>query len=80
MRDKVRQYKCRNQEKVISSVLVTDKEKKVCAYLVPVTEKIFEYSSVIEKLVEWRRDNPTVSNNYFEVTRVGTENWLKRLY
>lgn len=79
MREKVRKYKCRNQERVISSVLVTDKEEKVCAYLIPVTELIFEYPSVIEKLIEWRRDNPSVSNNYFEVTREGTENWLKKV-
>lgn len=79
MREKVRIYKCRNQERVISSVLVTDKEEKVCAYLIPVTELIFEYPSVIEKLIEWRRDNPSVSNNYFEVTREGTENWLKKV-
>lgn len=79
MRDKIRLYKCRNGERVISSVLVKDEYEKVCAYLIPVTEQIFEYASVIEKMVEWRRDNPTVSNNYFEVTRKGTENWLKKV-
>ena len=75
----IKKYKCKNGEAVIRNIAVKDEAEKVCAYLIPVTKLIFEYPDIIEKLVEWRRDNPTVSNNYFEVTRVGTENWIEKV-
>lgn len=77
--EKVRTYKCISQNNILSSILIKDNAESICAYLIPVTELIFEYPSYIEKMVQWRQDNPTVSNNYFQVTKEGTEKWIRKV-
>lgn len=79
MKEKVRAYKCINQNNTISSILIKDNTERICAYMIPVTEMIYEYPSYIEKMVQWRQDNPTVSNNYFQVTKEGTEKWIRKV-
>lgn len=79
MEAKIRDYKCMDNQNIIKSIVIRNKDEEICAYLCPVTKMIFEYPLYVEKLVEWRQDNPTVSNNYFLVTMEGTRKWLQKV-
>lgn len=79
MEKKIKDYKCVNGINEIKKILVKNSEMEKCAYLIPVTELIFEYPKYIEIMAEWRKNNPTVSNKYFQVTTESTKNWIKNI-
>lgn len=73
----IREYKGMDGHEILHILPVRDEQLNLKAYLCPITCRIMEdYPICVEVLSKWREENPSVSNNYFEVTNQRTKDWV----
>jgi len=58
---------------------IYNKQKRIIAFLRPITKKILENSKEIELLAKWREENAFAFPTQFKVTFEGTKKWIRAL-
>lgn len=80
IRDIIREYKCMDGKDIFRCIGVRNDQLRIMAYLYPITCKAADdFPFLIDLLSKWRKENPEVSNNSFEVSNERTAKWLNEI-
>jgi RimJ/RimL family protein N-acetyltransferase len=74
------EYKCKSADDFLICLPVYDTDKKIIAYLRPITKDYLEtIPKCVELMSKWRIENPTIGTGTFVVTHERTQRWLDNL-